>query len=426
MPRVVPGEVIASAQLDPAGRTLSNGSGEIPDPDLPDDPSPGGWAAPSPDGEAAPGPRVAILTLRDIRPIGDYGGLHDAEDALVDALPASLHRVMLAGPRFARRPFDSPTLRRALGASRLVRPYRIEHHQHGAAPADVLLVLANGIADASALLGVPGWWELGRTVVLHLAKVTERELRRYPELVSHLRRRADALFSGTEMPPLGHLHSERLEVIGVMPPMLDVLAFPAEAERERTIDVFAPTPPTAAQRQLLANWAERTGGNFQQEIGQLGAITSHSQHRKVFTSMASRARLFVTNSDQFDHRRFAGAHREAGGRFYDAMAAGCVLVGDLPVGSRQFTEYIGPAGPLALPVGAVNLPTEVSAALDHPEESHRLGTLARATALRLGDAAHRWEQIASSLELVESPGIRARVEHLRELAGGDTVDDQDN
>jgi hypothetical protein len=424
MPRVVPGEVIVSAHSDPPDRTLSNGTGTPPAPDLPIDPiseSPSeprsaAWSVPTPEGNAEPGPRVAILTLREIRPIAEYGGLHDAEDALVDALGASLHRVVLAGPRFGRRPFDNPTLRRALGASRLVRPYRIEHHQHGAAGADVLLVLANGIADASALLGVPGWWELGHTVVLHIARVTERELRRYPELVAHLRRRVDALFSGTEMPPLGHLHSERLEIIGVMPPMLDVLAFPADAQRERTIDVFAPVTPPAGQRQLLANWADRTGGNFQEEIGQLGAITSHSQHRKVFTSMASRARLFVTNYDQFDHRRFAGAHREAGSRFYDAMAAGCVLVGDLPVGSRQFTEFIAPAGPLAMPVGAVTLPTEVSEALDDPAESRRLGAVARATALRVGDAAHRWEQLTTLLELDESPGVRARVEHLRTLA----------
>ncbi|HZZ48661.1 MAG TPA: glycosyltransferase [Pseudonocardia sp.] len=416
MPRVVPGEVIASAQLDPPGRTLSNGVGTPPAPDRGGDLAAHEWPVPGPDSEAEPGPRVAILTLRDIRPVAEYGGLHDAEDALVDALGASLHRVVLSGPRFGRRPFDNPTLRRALGASRLVRPYRIEHHQRASAPADVLLVLAHGILDASALLGVPGWWELADTVVVHVAKVTERELRRYPELVAHLRRRVDALFSGTEMPPLGHLQSERLAVIGVMPPMLDVLAFPSEADRERTIDVFAPTPPPEAQRLLLANWAQRSGGNFQQDIGQLGAITSHSQHRKVFTSMASRARLFVTNYDQFDHRRFAGAHREAGSRFYDAMAAGCVLVGDLPVGSRQFTEFVAPAGPLPLPVGAVNLSTEVSAALDDPEESRRLGALARATALRVGDAAHRWTQLSTLLGLAESPGIRSRVEHLSALA----------
>jgi hypothetical protein len=412
LPRVVPGEVIASAQIEPVPPRPSPTPRSDPDGENRPPPEPGSEPQPAP----RSGPSVTILTLREVRPIAEYGGLHEAEDALVEALSAALYRVVLADPRYSRPPFDRPVLRRALNASRLVRPYRIEHHGRSGAASDVLLVLAKNLADAAALVGVPGWYELGQCVMVHIEVVTERDLRRYPELVSMLRRRVDALFSGTEMPPLGHLRSERLDVVGVVPPTLDVLAFPAEPGRERTIDVFSPAPAAPDQRQLLTHWASTHDGKYQQDVGQLGAITSHTQRRKVFTTMATRSRLFLTNYDQFDHRRHAGQHREVSGRFYDAMAAGCVLFGDLPAGSRQFTEYVAPAGPLPLPRSAAQLPSDLVNALADRAESDRLGALARAAALRRGDVAHRWVEMVTMAGQPVSDGIEQRIGQLAALA----------
>lgn len=461
MPRIVPGEVIASTQVepepparrpsphprprprkpDPAPEDPPKPARPDPDPtpgppppepDTPETPPPADPTDPPSDPpvgpttarthsverpartEPEPGPRVAILTLREVRPIADYGGLHEAEDALVDALAAGLYRVVLSSARYGRPPFDRPALRRALNSSRLVRPYRIEHHGQGGANSgvDVLLVLARDLADAATLVGVPGWYDLARTVVVHIAVVTERDLRRYPELVVQLRRRADALFSGTEMPPLGHLRSERLGILGVVPPMLDVLAFPDQLDRERTIDVFSPGPRPPGQHRLLQHWANTHDGNYQHDVGRLGAITSHTQHRRIFTAMACRSRLFLTNFDQFDHHRHAGAHREVGSRFYDAMAAGCALLGDLPVGSRRFVENVAPARPLALPATAQRLPADILRALEDRAESERLGTAARAAALRRGDVAHRWIEMSNAAGLLPSPGIQQRVTQL--------------
>jgi hypothetical protein len=365
-------------------------------------------------GSAPDEPSVAVLTLRDVRPIADYGGLHEAEDALVDALGAGLYHVVLASPRYRRGPFSSPVVRRALNTTRVLHPFRIEHHGRDAAntQADALLVLARDVTDAAALLGVPGWFELGRTVIVHIAVVTEKALRRNPDFVVQLRRRADALFSGTEMPPLGHLRSERLETVGVVPPLLDVLAFPLDDGRERTIDVFSPDARPPGQDQLLQHWAQSHRGSYQQSVGSLGADTSHTQHRRIFTSMAARSRLFLTNFVQFDTRRHAGAHREVDGRFYDAMAAGCALVGDLPVGSRRFSALVAPAMPMNLPLDAQQLPTEVSEALSDRAVSRRLGEVARATALRHGDAAHRWVEMSRLAGLPGSPGIQQRIAAL--------------
>lgn len=359
---------------------------------------------------------MAILSLREVRPIGDFGGLLEAEDVLRDTLAAGLYRAMLASPRYSRPPFHRAWVRRAMSTSRVAHPYRIEHHQRGGEPADVLLVLARDLRDASALLGLPDWHLLGEMVMVHIAVVTERDLRRFPQLVSQLRRRVDALFSGTEMPPLGHLRSQRLRTIAVVPPLLDVLAFPDRDAAERAIDVFSPGAQPPGQHQLLRQWSIAHGGKYQQDIGQLGAVTSLTQHRRIFTTMATRSRVFLTNYAQFSHRRHAGAHREVGSRFYEAMAAGCVLAGDLPSSSRQFAEYVAAASPLRFPRDAQWLPTELAAVLADPTESERLGIAARAAALRHNDVAHRWREMATLARIPVSPSVEARIKDLSKLA----------
>jgi hypothetical protein len=69
-----------------------------------------------------------------------------------------------------------------------------------------------------------------------------------------------------------------------------------------------------------------------------------------------------------------------------------------------------------LPSEAQRLPTEVVEALENRAESDRLGTAARATALRRGDVAHRWAELAGAVGLAKSPGIQQRIDHLATLA----------
>lgn len=369
-------------------------------------------------------PTVAILSLREIRPVANYGGLREAEDVLVEALAAGLYRVVLSSPRFSRGTLGKPQMRSLLNSSRVVRPYRIEHHQrHGGKPADVLLVLVRDLADAHVLVGLPDWHKLGNLVLVHVESITDRDLRRHPEVVGHLRKRVDALFSACEMPPLTYLTTlhGRLRTVDVVPPMMDVLAFPVRQNpMHRTIDVFCPGRAPSGQNELLRQWASRNEGSYQHDIGQLGAVTSLDQHRKIFTSMATRARVFLTNHSSYGGR--GGLHRGVDTRFFEAMAAGCVLAGDLPVESRMFAEFVAPAKPLGFPADAARIPEAVLAALDDPALSQEQGGVSRATALRANDAAHRWRQMAEAMGLPVAPGIEARIAQLAALADGGEQD----
>ena len=145
---------------------------------------------------------VAVISLRSVRAVPWYGGLVQAEDVLVRCLGARLHAVELGRPRYARPPIASPHVHRALALTRLGHPYRLDPPAGtGAGPngrADVAVLVANDLHDVSMLLGVRDWNDLGEVVLVHIAEISPRDLKLYPEVVRHLCHRADYVFTGTE------------------------------------------------------------------------------------------------------------------------------------------------------------------------------------------------------------------------------------
>ena len=364
---------------------------------------------------------VAVISLRSVRAVPWYGGLVQAEDVLVRCLGARLHSVELGRPRYARPPIASPHVHRALALTRLGHPYRLDPPAGtGAGPngrADVAVLVANDLHDVSMLLGVRDWNDLGEVVLVHIAEISPRDLKLYPEVVRHLCHRADYVFTGTEGLEHERLRRDRVRSVSVVPPLLDVLGFPTRPlAGDRPIDVLNVGRRDPAQHEALRSWASEHGGYYGRDTGYLPAVTSLADHREMYAATAARAGVFITNFARFDQPEQHGGIWEVGTRFYEAMAAGCVLAGELPVRSKVFQERIAPVEPLAFPLGSTSLPAELRAVLDDPTGAEGRHRSTRATALRAHDVAHRWREMSEIAGLAPSPGIDARVAELGALA----------
>ncbi|MGI9064540.1 MAG: glycosyltransferase family protein [Pseudonocardiaceae bacterium] len=358
--------------------------------------------------------QTALLSLRRIRPVPWFGALVDAEDVLVECLGAQLHEVDLAAARWARPPLASAHLHRLLAAARLARPHRIVRPP--VAP-DLLVVLANDLHDLAVLPGLPGWDAGADTVIVHAADVNERDLQLYPDVVHHLRRHVDVLLTCIESTPLQRLRSPRLRTIEVIGGLLDVLAFPSRPDAAgRPIDVVNLGRRSRQQHVLLQRWVDETDGFYLYDTGYLGSLHSLPEHRRLYTGVTSRSRVFITNYAAVGDPRRGFPAGEVGLRFYEAMAAGCVLAGDLPTASRTYQALIAPADPIPFTTGAPSLPEELLAVLADPAEQQRRGRAARALALRHLDMAHRWKDIAAVAGLPSSAAIDARITELARLA----------
>ncbi|MBA2695096.1 MAG: glycosyltransferase family 1 protein [Actinobacteria bacterium] len=358
--------------------------------------------------------QTALLTLRRIRPVPWFGAFVDAEDVLVTGLGAQLHEVDLADARWARRPLASAHLHRLLAAARLARPHRIVRPP---GRPDVMVVLANDLHDLAVLPGLPGWDAGADTVIVYAGDVNERDLRLHPDVVHHLRRHVDVLLTCVESTPLERLRSPRLRTIEVIGGLLDVLAFPSRpAAADRPIDVVNLGRRSPQQHALLLRWADQADGFYLYDTGYLGSLHSLAEHRRLYTGVTSRSRVFITNYAAVGDPKRGFPSGEVGFRFYEAMAAGCVLAGDLPTASRTYRTFIAPADPIPFATGATALPGELLAVLEDPAEQECRGRASRALALRHLDIAHRWKDITAVAGLPPSPGIDARVNELARLA----------
>lgn len=360
---------------------------------------------------------TAVLSIRDERSVPWYGCQVDAEDALADALGAAVHRVRATARPYTSGPLSSGHARRVMSWTRALHPVRIEPDpRFGPARADVLVVLLNDLHDASLLMSVPRWHELGEVVLVHIAEVNERERRLYRDVVVHLRRRVDHLFVSVPGPWLTRMPGDRMRAAAQVPVPLDVLAFTPRSTPQRVIDVFNPGRRHPTQHALLRSWAERHDRFYLHDTGYLARVHSLAEHRAQYRSLAARSRVFVTNyaAVAAPSRRTFPA-RAIGSRFYEAMAAGCVLAGDVPTCTGRDAE-ITPAEPVFWPVDAPALPAELAAVLGAPDELERRSGAARATALSVADVAHRWTEMAARAGIPDHPGITARLARLRVAA----------
>jgi hypothetical protein len=361
----------------------------------------------------------SVVSLRSIRNVPWYCGLVQAEDVLVDCLGARLHTVEVAGARWERGPAASMHVRRAISLTHLARPYVIRPAERDVAPTDVVVVFANDLHDAGVLLNVEGWERLGKKVIVYLVEITGTDLRRYPDVIAHLSRRADGLFTGSEGPSLERFRPAggRVQTTGVVEPMLDVLAFPDRPDpAQRPVDVVNVGRRSPSQHALLSEWAAAHDGYYVRDQSYLPTVTSLADHRQMFAATLTRSRLFIANYARFNQPSQQNDAPEVGTRFYEGMAGGCIIAGELPVRSQRFQERFASLGWLEFPVESASLPPAVCEALDEPASHAAIGRRARSEALRAHDVAHRWREICKVAELPIAAGVEARVERLAQLA----------
>ncbi len=283
-------------------------------------------------------------------------------------------------------------------------------------------IAVNDLYELALVMSTRGWDRLGGTVVIHVSEISDRDLRRYPEIARRLGRHVDHLFVGTEGVELGHLKTARLRTIEVVPPLLDVLAAPVNDARPRPIDVLNVGRRSPEQHDAIARWVAAHDGFYWFDTHRILEVASVLEHRAMFNAVAARAKVFITNTARFDdpvHRTGSG---EVGARFYEAMAAGCVLAGDMPVSTRAFRERVAPVDPIPFGLRDATLPGDLIEVLTDEGTRRARGVATRRFALLHHDIAHRWVEMAEHAGLPVSPGVTERITSMAEHAGSSAVD----
>ena len=126
----------------------------------------------------------------------------------------------------------------------------------------------------------------------------------------------------------------------------------------------------------------------------------------------SQSAVSICNFARFDDPARIGSTKGTGTRFFETLASGALIAGDLPTDDMFTAEFGGVEGIASLPLACSHLDTDVIAELVAQGRNPRVRRCNRAHALASQDLAHRMRQILGHIGVAEPPLLTERFEAL--------------
>jgi hypothetical protein len=145
-------------------------------------------------------------------------------------------------------------------------------------------------------------------------------------------------------------------------------------------------------------------------------VFDHAQHRDLFANLAKRSKYFLVSPGKMNRPGETKGQVEVGHRYFEGAAAGAVMVGQAADCGLFWDLFPWPDAVVEInPDGS-----DVLEVISHLESTPaRVRAISRRNAvesLLRHDWIHRWIQIFRIAGIEPSPGMTARVEHLKGLA----------
>jgi spore maturation protein CgeB len=145
-------------------------------------------------------------------------------------------------------------------------------------------------------------------------------------------------------------------------------------------------------------------------------VKDYRQHRQMHANMAKRSLYYHVAPAKMDDHPDSGGQIEVGFRYYEAAAAGTILVGQVPDCETFHTTFNWPDAVIHIREDGSDVPEVLSRLSADPK---RLGEISRrnaAESLLRHDWVYRWKRIFEIAGLGETEGMKQREGRLREMA----------
>lgn len=136
----------------------------------------------------------------------------------------------------------------------------------------------------------------------------------------------------------------------------------------------------------------------------------------MLANIAKRSRLFVVAPAKVDSPHETRAQIEIGLRYYEAAAAGAVMVGQTPTCEPFRRLFDWPDAVIHVQPDGSDAGDVVARLLAQPEQVSKIGRSNAIQALLRHDWVYRWKQILNIAGLEPAPEMEARERTLKRLA----------
>ena len=201
-----------------------------------------------------------------------------------------------------------------------------------------------------------------------------------------------------------------------LPPGVDTIRFcPYPNAPKRVVDVYSIGRRSEITHRALRKMAAEGGVFYIYDSIAADQVLNATEHRTLFANVAKRSRYFMVNPGLIDRRDIRGDQIEIGNRYFEAAAAGTIMLGERPDNS-EFERLFGWPDPMIhLPYDCAEIGEVISALDREPEKQERMRRTNLEQALMRHDWVYRWETILKSAGLEPLPQLNQRKEQLRML-----------
>ena len=205
-----------------------------------------------------------------------------------------------------------------------------------------------------------------------------------------------------------------------VPPGIDSIRFcPYPANPARAVDVYSMGRRSPATHQALLKMVEERGIFYLYDSTE-GNEAIHPinpvEHRSLFANIAKRSKYFIVNPGLIDRPDIRGSQIEFGSRYFEGVAAGVIMVGEIPNNGEFERLFDWPDAVVPLPFGSDRIAALINELEGQQEKQERIRRMNVVEALARHDWAYRWEKILENVGLGPMPELLQRKERLANLA----------
>jgi Glycosyl transferases group 1 len=202
-----------------------------------------------------------------------------------------------------------------------------------------------------------------------------------------------------------------------LPPGVDTIRFcPYPNAPQRVVDVYSIGRRSEITHRALQAMAAAQGQFYLHDTMTPDRVQDPIDHRNLFAAIAKRSRYFIVNPGLIDRPDVRGDQIEIGNRYFEAAAAGTIMLGERP-NTPDFEQLFDwPDSVTRVPYNYANI-AEVVKDLDNaPDKQARMRQTNLEQSLLRHDWVYRWEMILKNVGIPSLPQLAKRKQQLQKLA----------
>ncbi len=360
-------------------------------------------------------PRILLLSHRDQVRWLAATAFYEFEDligewAQVDMLPLPTPRLPV------RRKFKS-LVARATGNARvaaaLTPPPLSPCRARGAY--DLFLAVLPAPGFSVVMDDIVGLRDCCGALAAYIPEVWAHRVMREPHVVEPLRQ-FDMIYVSTlhSVEPMAELTGRPVKFL---PFGVDAALFaPTPSAPPRAIDVLNIGRRSPVTHGALKAAAQDSGLFYHHDTVAKPMTNDPADHRRMYAELLKRSKFAITNRANADEPDKTKGAEEVGHRFYEAAAAGTVMIGDAPRNACMDDHFDWPDAVIAAPWDDAAVAERIAALDADPARLKRIRTAGIVNCLLRHDWVYRWQSICADLEIDAGTAVQARRNTLQGLA----------